>query len=96
MSCSRIQHSDTVESQTTCSKPFDLKSNNLPLGHWLLPFKELTTLQNEGIFSALYPSQQLYHHFRTISTKQRIKCLAQGYNSVTLVSHKLATFWSQV
>ena len=50
---------------------------------------------------ALLPSQQFFNHvgmssWILTSTKQRIKCLAQGHNTVPLVSLELMTLRSQV
>ena len=55
----------------------------------------------------LSPSQQYFSHIGTelgciykdlggISTEQRIKCLAQGHNTVPWAGHDLATPQSQI
>ena len=50
-----------------------------------------------------HPSQQFFSHVgmfscfhRLTSTKQRIKCLAQGHNTVRIVSLELPTLQSQI
>ena len=58
--------------------------------------KSLDLLHSNSVLvcvCALLPSQLF---FSSVSTKQKIKCFAQGHNTVALASLKLAALQSQV